>query len=82
MKSRNAPGEIEERLGASRAVVRRFELVRAGGAACGAALNAPEVLVRVLNFRSAAASRNHLLLLEPELLQEESKEWTSLVTAR
>ena len=71
LKRRNTPGKIEERFGTDRTVVRRFKLVRAGGAACGAALNASKMLVGVLNFRSAAAGCNHLLLLEPELLRKE-----------
>jgi hypothetical protein len=69
LNGRNAPGKIEERFSTDRTVVRRFKLVRARGTACGTALNASEMLVGVLNFLSAPASRNHLLLLEPELLE-------------
>ena len=53
------PGELEKGLRAPRAVIGRLELVRAGGAAGGTALDAAELIEREPELTSAAALRAH-----------------------
>src|SRR6185295_4200428 len=65
-RQRGRPGQLEQDLGTARAIVGRFELVRAGWAARSTALDATQLIEGKPEFSSATALRLHERLLEPE----------------
>ena len=64
------PGQLQQRLGAARAVAGGLELVRARGTARGPAGDAAEVVEREPDVGSTAALSSHWLLLEHEMLSD------------